>query len=54
MTSAANSVRQEKPAPTLISGSAGHLLVTEPHNIFLARQEQIERAYEELEEAHRR
>ena len=30
------------------------ILVTEPHNVFLARQEQTERAYEEIEEARRR
>jgi hypothetical protein len=38
----------------LVRTVTGHILITEPQNLVLARQEQVDRAYEELEEAHRR
>ena len=37
----------------LVQTVAGHLLITEPQNLVLARQERLDRGYEELEEARR-
>jgi len=44
---------REVPADVVSPAPTGHLLITEPQNLALARQEQLDRAYEELEEARR-
>jgi hypothetical protein len=45
---------REAPADAVSLPSTGHILITEPQNLVIARQEQLDRAYEELEEAYRR
>jgi hypothetical protein len=51
---AERSAAREVPAGAVSLPSTGHVLITEPQNLVLAGQEQLDRAYEELEEAHRR
>jgi len=53
MVVVSNTPKADRPA-VFVRTVPGRILVTEPHNIFLARQEQTGRAYEELEEARRR
>lgn len=46
--------RRDEQTPGLLPSCAGHLLVTEPQNLLQQRLEQLDRGYEELEEANRR
>jgi hypothetical protein len=53
MVAVLDTPKAERPA-VLVQTVSGHLLVTEPQSLVLARQEQLDRGYEELEEANRR
>jgi hypothetical protein len=53
MVTVLDTPKAERPA-VLVQTVTGHILITEPQNLVLARQEQLDRAYEELEEAYRR
>lgn len=47
---AEKSAEREASADAVSPKPTGHVLITEPQSLVLARQEQIERGFEELEE----